>query len=443
MTANSQTFLNKVVDLLVDTICMVDAEGRFVFVSAACERLLGYTRDELIGRNMIELVHPEDRERTLKTAAEIMRNRPQTHFENRYVRKDGGIAHIMWSARWSESDGIRLAVARDVTALKRAAHMQHALYRISEAAHAADGLPELYRHIHRIIGELLPAKNFLVALYDRSRDTLAFPYFADEREHGGEPHALGSGTPIAEVIHTGRSLLTISGGTGAPTTAESAPGCNCPSWLGVPLISQNGVMGALVVQTDVGDICYTEEHKDLLQFVSTQIATVIERKQAESRLQHMALHDDLTDLPNRALFHDRFDTALRRADRGREYLGLLYLDLDEFKRINDTFGHEVGDLLLREVARRLVQCMRGSDTVGRMGGDEFTVLLTNIHGPDSVDLVADKVRAAISAPYDLDGRTLTISASIGTAVYPEHGGDRDQLFRHADASMYAAKLRED
>ncbi len=442
MSTNPQTFLNKVVDLLVDTICVVDAEGRYVFVSAACERLLGYTREELIGRNMIELVHPEDRERTLKTAAEIMRNRPQTHFENRYIRKDGGVVHIMWSACWSEPDGIRLAVARDVTALKRAAHMQHALYRISEAAHAADGLPELCRHIHRIIGELLPANNFLVALYDKSRDTLSFPYFVDEREHGREPHSLGSGTALAEVIHTGRSLLTISGDTGASTTVKSAPGGKCANWLGAPLISQNGVIGALVVQTDVGDVCYTEEHKDLLQFVSTQIATVIERKQAQSRLQHMALHDDLTDLPNRALFYDRFDTALRRADRNKEHLGLLYLDLDDFKQVNDTCGHETGDMLLREVARRLAQCVRGSDTVGRMGGDEFTVLLTNIHGPDSVNLVADKVRAAIDAPYDLDGTTLTITASIGTAVYPEHGDDRDQVFRRADASMYAAKMRE-
>ena len=157
----------------------------------------------------------------------------------------------------------------------------------------------------------------------------------------------------------------------------------------------------------------------------------------------MALHDDLTDLPNRALFYDRFDTALRRADRDREYLGLLYLDLDDFKQVNDKFGHEVGELLLREVARRLVQCVRGSDTVGRMGGDEFTVLLTNIRRAESVDFVADKVRAAINAPFDLDGRTLTISASIGTAVYPEHGEDRDQVFRHADASMYTAKMRED
>jgi diguanylate cyclase (GGDEF)-like protein len=302
-------------------------------------------------------------------------------------------------------------------------------------------LPELCRHIHRIIGELLPAKNFLVALHDKSRNTLSFPYFVDARVRGREPHALASGTPIAQVIGTGRSLLTATEDAGA--TAAVTPEPARANWLGVPLISQHGVMGALVVRSEIGDVCYTEEHRDLLQFVSTQIATVIERKQAESRLQHMALHDDLTDLPNRTLFYDRFDTALRRADRNGEHLGQLYLDLDEFMQVNDTFGHEAGDLLLREVARRLVQCVRGSDTVGRLGGDEFTVLLTNIRGPDSVNFVAAKVRAAITAPFDLHGTTLTMSASIGTAVYPEHGKDRDQVFRHADASMYAAKVRDD
>ena len=155
----------------------------------------------------------------------------------------------------------------------------------------------------------------------------------------------------------------------------------------------------------------------------------------------MARHDALTDLPNRTLFEDRFDTAIKRARRYGEHLALLYLDLNGFKRVNDALGHEVGDGLLREVARRLAQCVRESDTVGRMGGDEFTVLLNNIHGPEDVDVVADKVRAAIAAPFELDGRTLAISASIGTAIYPEQGDERGQLFRHADASMYAAKRR--
>lgn len=439
MTMDFQPLLPKVLDLLLDAVCVVDMEGRFVFVSAACEDIFGYTQEELIGKNMIALVHPGDRERTLKAAAEIMSGEPRTHFENRYIRKDGRIVHIMWSARWSESDRLRLAVARDVTELRRIERMQNALYQISEAAHSAEGLFALYQHIHQIIHDLMPANNFFVALHDASVNMLSFPYFIDERKQEPGPQPLVAGTLLAEVIHTGQPLLMTAGESNAGPGAESMASESYVDWLGVPLVSQNGVMGALVVQSYSGEVRYTDEHKDLFYFVSTQVAAAIERKQAETRLFHMAHHDALTDLPNRTLFNDRFDTALKRAHRDGEHLALLYLDLDEFKNINDTFGHKVGDLLLREVAQRLAQCVRESDTIGRMGGDEFTVLLTNIRGPGYADIVAEKIRAAISTPLEFDGQMLTVSASIGIAVYPEQGSEREQLYHHADVSMYAAK----
>ncbi len=434
-----RTLLPKVLDHLLDTVCVVDEEGRYVFVNAACERLLGYKQDELIGRNMIDLVFPADRKRTLEAAAEIMSGQPKMHFENRYVRKDGELVHIMWSARWLEDERIRLAVARDATAFRRTARLQSALYQISEAAHAADGLLGLYRHIHKIVGELLPAENFSVALYDSASDTLSYPYIVDERVQALDAHPLRAGTPIAEVLRTGEALLLTREGSGDEADTTSAAG---GGWLGVPLVSQTGVMGALVVQAYTGSVRYTQDDKDLLQFVSIQVAAAIERKQTETRLHHMARHDPLTDLPNRTLFHDRFDMALKRARRYKERLALLYLDLDGFKEVNDTFGHEFGDRLLCDVARRLGQCVRESDTIGRVGGDEFSVLLAKIHEPRCADIMIEKIRTAIEAPFELDGHTLAVSVSVGAAIYPEHGGDQEKLFRHADASMYAAKRRE-
>ncbi|MEQ6917141.1 diguanylate cyclase domain-containing protein [Halomonas aquatica] len=415
-------------DLSVDMICMVDEQGRYVFVSAACESLLGYTEEELIGTNMIDLVHPEDRERTLATAGEVMSGKPKMHFQNRYVRKDGRIVDIMWSARWSDDDCIRMAVARDITDLKHVGRMQEAIYRISEAAHSAESLSDLYPHIHIIIGELLPADNFFVVLYDAARDKMSFPYFVDERERDAGPLPLNAHALIAQVIRSGEPLLE-------PAGSEH------PNWLGVPLITQGGVMGALILTTYSEHFHYTDEDQELLQFVSTQVAMAIERKQAQFRLQYLAHHDPLTNLPNRALFHDRFDMGLRRAFRFGEQLALLVLDVNNFKGINDNLGHAFGDQVLRQVSRRLEKCLREIDTVGRMGGDEFTVLLANIHVPEDVELVVEKIHAAFVQPFDLDGQELAVSVSIGSAIYPGHGETIDRLFSHADAGMYTMKKK--
>ena len=151
---NSELLLDKLLDLLPDAVCAVDVEGRFVFISTACERILGYSQEELMGTPMIDLVHPDDRQRTLATAAEVMDGQLKMHFENRYIHRDGHAVDIMWTARWLEEERIRLAVARDVTAIKRAERVQQAIYRISEAVYQVDGLVELYQRIHRVIGEL-------------------------------------------------------------------------------------------------------------------------------------------------------------------------------------------------------------------------------------------------------------------------------------------------
>lgn len=432
MTTDSELPLGKVMDLLLDAVCVVDIEGRFVYVNAACERLFGYAREELIGRVIFELVFPADRERTRQSAEKVMRGDYQLHFENRYVRKDGEIVHIMWSARWSEADGLRIGVARDITELKRAERMQDALYQIAEAAHVSAGLPALCRHIHRAMDDLLPAANFYLALYDKTSETVSFPYFVDEREQAPEPRALVPGSPLAEVIGTSQPVLVAQSGEQEGEHLQ---------WLGAPLISLTGVVGALVVQSYSRSVAYTEQHKRRLHFVATQAAAAIERKQAESRLLHMASHDPLTDLPNRTLFEDRFNTALKGVRRYGGRLGLLYLDLNEFKQVNDRFGHDAGDRLLREVGQRLVGCLRESDTVGRIGGDEFTVLLTRITRQEDVGVIAEKIRAAIAAPFELDGQVLNVSASIGTAVCPEQGDRLEQLFRQADSDMYASKRR--
>ncbi|GAB2899519.1 sensor domain-containing protein [Paralcaligenes ginsengisoli] len=440
METNIYTPLASFIDLLMDAVFGVDVDARVVFASAACERIFGYTPQEMIGKNMFDMMLPEDREMTRSSVNDVMSGRPQLHFENRYIRKDGQVVHIMWSARWSAADQLRIGVARDISERKRAESMQAALYSISEAAYAAEDLPTLFKRIHQIVGALLHADNFSVTLYDEETGQLSFPYYVDEREQTPKPSGPAAGTLCAEIIRTGQPLLlTPETMTTRLQELRVSVGTNPLCWLGVPLKSHKGTIGVLVVKSYPGGVCYSEKDQELLQFVSTQIATVIERQQMQVRLRHMAQYDQLTVLPNRGLLYDRLKVALATARREQGRFSLLYIDLDKFKQVNDTLGHAVGDLLLQKVAERLKHCVRESDTVARVGGDEFVVLLQHTSLPEQAALVAEKIRSALSHPISIDGHDLNIVPSIGIALYPDHGDGEQQLLKHADKAMYSAK----
>ena len=170
--------------------------------------------------------------------------------------------------------------------------------------------------------------------------------------------------------------------------------------------------------------------------ISTDITL---RKDVEEHLQHMAQYDALTHLPNRALFSDRLKQAIATAQRNKARLALMFIDLDRFKPVNDTYGHGVGDLLLKEVASRIQDCLRESDTAARIGGDEFVILLPAIETPQDATKVGKKVLDTLNRPFKLAGHTLEISGSIGVAVYPEHGKEERLLVKSADIAMYHAK----
>ena len=169
---------------------------------------------------------------------------------------------------------------------------------------------------------------------------------------------------------------------------------------------------------------------------------VTERKHAEAIIRHQAHHDMLTGLPNRVLFQDRLRQTLAQARRAQTSAAVLFLDLDRFKMVNDSLGHSFGDRLLENVARRLRECLREGDTLARMGGDEFTILLPKLEREDSAARVAEKCVTALEQPFSLDEQEIYLGVSIGIAVYPQHGETMESLVKHADAAMYHAKAQE-
>ncbi|MBF0443946.1 MAG: diguanylate cyclase [Magnetococcales bacterium] len=172
-----------------------------------------------------------------------------------------------------------------------------------------------------------------------------------------------------------------------------------------------------------------------------RIRILLDRKDAQDRIQHQATHDALTDLPNRTLFMDRLRSAIYLCSRRKSKMALMFVDLDRFKIVNDNLGHAAGDQLLKEVATRMLGCIRQSDTVARMGGDEFTVVLSEISVIEDPKNIATKILMSLQEPFVLEGEKVTISASIGITIFPQDGEDIETLLRNADYSMYLAKKR--
>lgn len=280
MPVDLQTLYPRLIHLMLDTVFVVDRDNQIVFVSDACEALLGYRAEELMGTLITDYMHPDDLSATRASIIRVMNGQPHFDFRNRYLRKDGEVVHILWSAFWSEEIGARIGVARNVSALTK----------------------------------------------------------------------------------------------------------------------------------------------------------------AEEDLRFLAHHDPLTKLTNRSIFNDRLESALRAAQRHGRSLALLFLDINDFKHINDVHGHAMGDRVLCMIARRLEGCVRETDTVARIGGDEFTVLMTDVQSQTAVSEKVAQILAVMSEPLGTEFNGLNMpSCSVGVAYYPEDGEDADALLSRADGDMYRVK----
>ena len=230
--------------------------------------------------------------------------------------------------------------------------------------------------------------------------------------------------------------LSLPDGYGLPTLRQMQAAS--PT---IPIIVLSGVsdqtLALQAVQNGAQD--YLVKGQGQPEFLARSIRYAIERKRAEERLTYLAQYDQLTGLVNRTLFRDRLVQAMARSKRLQQPLGLMLLDLDRFKAVNDTMGHDVGDQLLKAVAGRLQECVREVDTVARMGGDEFTIILEGLSCDQDITIVARRITESLAEPFHLKEHQTSIGVSIGITVYPSDDHEIDELLKHADTAMYRAK----
>ncbi len=423
---------------------VLDGSGVISYVNDYLVQKCGWPRAELLGRDWFELFSPSPGESRAAYRAGLAADVPPVSFETELVLRGGERRRVAW-------DAVALRDARggltgcawlgnDVTERRRAETLQSALYRVTEQAAATRDLPELCAAIHAIVGELMDARNFFVALHDEASDQLDYIYFVDECEPQPPPEPAGRSL-TAWILRSGEPQLVPPSRFRELVRAGEVELVGAPSldWLGVPLKGGGRVFGALVVQSYREGTRFDQGHLEMLTFVSQHIGTALERKMAEEAIRHHAYHDPLTRLPNRLLFRDRLSQALALAERREELLAVMFLDLDRFKNINDTLGHEAGDRLLQEVARRLKASVRESDTVARLGGDEFMLVLPGLQHAEDAARLGRELLEVLQPAVELDGHELRVTGSLGVALFPHDGRDVESLSQHADIALYRAK----
>jgi len=385
-------------------------EQRFTYVSHEAEALLGYeltewtTSPDFWSNHM----HPDDRKWLVGYSAAQVANLKEHSLEYRMLAKGGQEVWLQDSVRViAAKDGKPehlMGIMLDITARRGAEER----LRIAQQAfeHTAEGIL-----ITDARFQVLEVNQGFVEISGYQRDEII----------GRDPNLLRAVRREDEKHYDEIARIVYSKGQWAGEVwSRRKNGETFPLWLSVSVVKgdEDEVINYVAVFTDI-----------------------TQRKESEQQLHFLANHDALTGLPNRALLQERIKNALSRAKRSSRHpqIALLFIDIDRFKVINDTLGHNAGDLLLQEVARRLVSCLRSTDSIARQGGDEFVVLLEQFSDAQTLSIVARKIMTALAKPFSLSGQEVYISVSIGISVSPHDGNDLHTLMKNADAAMYRAK----
>jgi diguanylate cyclase (GGDEF)-like protein/PAS domain S-box-containing protein len=388
-------------------VVLSDISGRFLETNPAFREMVGYSEAELAGMSFADLTHPEDLATNLSLRAEMMEGaREAYHLTKRYRGRDGATVWgrlTVTAVRDSAGEDVRftVAVVEDITERKELEDYRRLAATVFESS--GEGL--FVTDSHRRIIHINPAFTEITG-YDAAEVL------------GKTPKVLSSGRHDPEFYQRMHDQLAETGKWQGEVWNRRKSGEMFAEWLSIA-----------AVRDPTGEITH---------YVAV-FSDITSRKQVEERLSYQANHDPLTRLPNRTLFMERLSRALARAHRNHTVVALLFVDLDHFKQVNDTLGHLAGDALLQQVAERLAGCTRQGDTVARLAGDEFTIILEDITDPRDAAVVAQKVLRLLDAPFDLTGQEGHISSSIGIALYPVDAGDAQTLLRLADAAMYRAK----
>ena len=334
----------------------------------------------------------------------------------------------------------------NILALEKSQKLSETYLAISELTYSSISIEDFYLHLHQVLAKQVNAQNFFVVLLDTENKQYTCPYIHDEQN--GSQFNLDTSNKnlknslISEVIAKQRSRLVnydelkIRQEKSLFILTKD----NAQSWLAVPFEISQTLHGGIALQSYDPNVVFSEQDQEFLMFLGQHIATAIERKLKDQKLTHQALHDSVTGLANRSLFLDRLEQGFLRSHRkSPPDLAVLFIDFDDFKLINDNHGHQAGDKVLAITAQRMAEQLRAEDTLARIGGDEFAILLENMENRSFAIAIAQRVLKAMKPAIKVGTQLIYASISIGVGLKDETTESSEDLLNNADHAMYYAK----
>lgn len=419
--------------------------AQFTFISPQSQAIAGYPRETLLGstRKWLEVVHPEDRKLVIKAFVRAAQELTTIEGEYRIVKPDGQV-------RWLQDRAVGFLEAGrpplvrglivDITDRKRAQILEHGRNRVLEGIARGLQIDAVLEMILEMLIEQFPGVGAQISLLEDGQ--LHYVACRDVNDDLLECLDASGGDPCSVAVKTSQAQFIEDLGTDERWSLEyraaliQAGYKRCAAY---PIMTSAGVtFGSITSYTRVEH--WGEDLHSQQKAAADLGAIAIERHTLIQKLEYQAMHDPLTNLPNRSLYHDRLQQAIARANRNGVLVGVLFVDLNGFKAVNDGLGHAIGDQLLRDIGVRLQSFVRASDTVARFGGDEFCLILPDLSDTTSSERLRQEIAQNLNITLKTGKTSLTVSASIGLAIYPRDGADADALYSHADSLMYRDKV---
>ncbi len=405
----SEERYRSVVENARDMIFRTDANGYFTFVNPEVIRITGYEEEELIGKQYTIMIRPDMRDEAMKFfGRQFVKGIQNTYSEYPILTKDGQELWVGQNTQLIVEDsnvtGFQV-VTRDITERRQ----------MEEALEKSEAMLNEMGAIAKVGGWEFDAES-------QKQVWTKEVYRIHEVDESYEP-----------TVSKGIEFYVPESRSAIESAVQRAIAYGEPFDVELEIITAKGNHRWVHANGNV------QQESGITKIVYGTFQDITERKQTDEKIRQMAYHDSLTGLPNRKLFSDRLGIALAQAQRSQKKVGIAMLDLDNFKGVNDTLGHDIGDLLLKVAAERLSAALRKGDTVARFGGDEFVLILPDLKAIEDAIQVVQKIVDSFCKPFLIDTHQLVVTTSIGIAVYPNDGTDGDSLLKNADIAMYQAK----